>query len=224
MSDIFGYILLALFVLAIILITAELWMEILALVVIGILEIAQLVINITVGTVLLVSKVVNVARTLDDLFLYTLFVGCLITSIGIGISPTESSIVFGLGVALMILSSIAIRVQENREFTNPKHNLAIYQSMKIRSGLINLGLGIMCCIIAIAITGIMTINIIHIIPGLALVAFGGGKVMKYSFIKRSSSKQLSFAIKIKYFYRDTSELIAKVMNFKMSQKTQQVAA
>lgn len=152
-----------------------------------------------------------------------LFVGCLITLIGIGISPTEPGIIFGLGIALIILSSIAIRVQENREFRNLKHDLVIYESMKRKSGMINLWLGVICCIVAIAITGVVAVNI-YTIPGLALIGFGAGKVMKYSFIRRSSPGLLSSVIKIKYFYRDTSGLIAKAMNFKMSQRVQRVAA
>ena len=151
-----------------------------------------------------------------------LLVGCLIASIGIGISPTELGIIFGLGIALIVLSSIAIRVQENREFRNLKHDLATYESMKRKSGMINLWLGAICCIITIAITGVVAVNI-YTIPSLAIIGFGAGKMMKYSFIRRLSPELLSFAIKIKYFYKDTAGLIAKAMDFKMSQRAQRVA-
>ena len=154
--------------------------------------------------------------------LFALFIGCFIALIGT-ISSMELGIIYGLGVTLIALSSIAIRVQENREFKNLEHGLTMYQSMKRKSGLINLGIGAIYCLAAVAITGTVAISI-YTIPGLALIGFGAGKMMKHSFIKRSSLRLLSFAIKIKYFYKDTTGLIAKAMNFKMSQRTQRIMA
>lgn len=209
---------LAIIVLVLLFMSLELWMLLLGAFIMFVGEIMMIGLDIILAVENLIRFIFSSSGR--KLSFAILVVGCFITSIGTGI--TGSSIVFGLGVALITLSSIAIRVQENREFTNPNHDLAVYQSMKIKSGLINLGLGIMCCIVAIAITGVVAIDICTI-PGLALVGFGAGKVMKHSFIARSSPELLSWVIRVKYFYRNTIGLIAKATEYKTNQTSQRVA-
>jgi len=151
-----------------------------------------------------------------------LAIGCLITSIGIGISPTEPGIVYGIGAALMALGVIAIRVLENREFRDLKHDLDIYQQTKIVNGITTLELGSISLLVAVSVTG-MAINY-YTVPSLIVVVVGAVKLLKHIFIDISSPELLSWVIKVKYFFMDTSKLIAKAMEYKINQTNQRVAA
>ena len=118
---------------------------------------------------------------------------------------------------------VVTRIYENREFRNSNHDMSLYQTMKRQDGAIGLGIGAICFVVAVLVTGSIEISF-YTIPGLAVFSLNAGKIATYIYIDLASVKALSLAIKVKYFFMDTSELIEKAMKFKMSQKTQQVAA
>ena len=159
----------------------------------------------------------------QNILLAILAIGCLATSIGFGVNSTGSGTIYKLFLVLIAISMLATRIYENCEFRNSDHDMSLYQTMKRQDGTIGLGIGAICFVVAVLVTGSMAISL-YTIPGLAVFLLSSGKIAKYTFIDLASVKALSLAIKVKYFFIDTSKLIAKAINFKMSQKTQQVAA
>lgn len=158
----------------------------------------------------------------QNTLLAILAIGCLAASIGIGVNPTGHGIAYKLILALATISMIVIRIYENREFRNPDHDMELYQAMKRRDGIFGIGIGVTCFIVAALVTDSIEISF-YTIPGLAVFLLSAGKIAKYNYIDFAGIKSLTRAIKVKYFFMDTSELVAKATEYKANQTNQRVA-
>ncbi|MCK4892203.1 MAG: hypothetical protein KAS78_06050 [Candidatus Pacebacteria bacterium] len=137
------------------------------------------------------------------LFYAVLEIGCIMTVIGGMINS-----ITGYGIALMTLSALAIRVQEEKVFRG--NHFRLWSEMKSEAAEFYFKCGVSMIIMAIVMTN--TVITIAAILGLYLMIVATGKTCKKRFVINTSCESVYRTIK---FFRITPKLISesKILRF-----------
>jgi len=145
-------------------------------------------------------------------------IGCLVTLI-----ETMADSIAGYGIALMTLSALAIRMQEEKAF---RHNhFKLWSEMKSEAAEVYFKCGVSMILMAIIATN--TVVSIATISGLYLIIVASGKTCKKRFIIDTSCESIYkivkffriipksfYSLKVLRFFGITSERYSELMRFK----------